>query len=63
MAFSHICTFKYIGLVALLDRIQSNLSSITISTKATAPLFVASVSKQKLSAHFIAMAEMVGRSA
>jgi hypothetical protein len=31
--------------------------------KTTARLFVASVSKQKPSAHFIAMAEMVGRSA
>jgi len=31
--------------------------------KATARLLVASVSKQKPSAHFIAMAEMVGRSA
>jgi hypothetical protein len=32
MAFSRTCTFIYIGLVALLDRIQSSFSSITIST-------------------------------
>jgi len=34
-----------------------------VGVKATARLFVASVSKRKLSAHFIAMAEMVVRSA
>jgi len=32
MAFSRTCTFVYIGLVALLDRIQSSFSSITIET-------------------------------
>jgi hypothetical protein len=33
MAFSRTCTFIYIGFVALLDRIQSSFSSITISTE------------------------------
>jgi len=32
MAFSHTCSFIYIGLVALLDRTQLSFSSITIST-------------------------------
>jgi len=38
-------------------------SKSVVGVKATAPLFVARVSKQKPSAHFIAMAEMVVRSA
>jgi hypothetical protein len=38
-------------------------SKYVVGVKATARLFVASVSKQKPSAHFIAMAEMVVRSA
>jgi hypothetical protein len=46
-------------------RLQSPAQLIrhVVGVKATARLFVASVSKQKPSAHFIAMAEMVGRSA
>jgi len=38
-------------------------SKYIVDVKATSRLFVASVSKLKPSAHFIAMAEMVGRSA
>jgi hypothetical protein len=40
MAFSRTCTFIYIGLVALLDRIQSSFSSITISTGVVAEAVV-----------------------
>jgi len=43
--------------------IQRSAIEFIQGVKATALLFVASVSKQKLSAHFIAMAEMVVHSA
>jgi hypothetical protein len=68
---SHI-TFRHSKRVAIENLLYEKLlvfcpllssSKYVGGVEATPRLFVASVSKQMLSAHFIAMAEMVGRSA
>jgi hypothetical protein len=49
--------------ISIRTRLISTSSKYVVGVKATARLFIASVSKQKPRAHFIAMAEMVVRSA